>query len=250
MTDNEFMIFPAIDLRQGRVVRLSEGDPNRQTRYSDQPAEIARAWLQAGAKWLHVINLDAALGEEDSLNRAALQEILQTAGEFEAKVQYGGGVRDLETAEQLLNLGVQRVILGTLAIRQPELVQQAIEKWGIDRVAVSLDARGSEVMVRGWQENSQTDIWTAAHHLKECGLRWLVYTDVSRDGMQTGFNLETTFDLAWQSGLDVIASGGVRSIEDVQAARQACLAGIILGRALYEGKLDLQDAIERYQYAG
>jgi len=250
MTDHEFVIFPAIDLRHGRVVRLSEGDPNRQTRYSDQPAEIARAWLKAGASWLHVINLDAALGEDDSLNRVALREILQTTGGLGAKVQYGGGVRGLEAVEQLLNLGVQRVILGTLAVSQPELGQQAIEKWGSERVAVSLDARDGKVLVRGWQENSGLDVPETARQLKVLGLEWLVYTDVSRDGLQTGYNRPVTRALAEQSGLRVIASGGVRSDEDIAAARQAGLAGIILGRALYERKIDLKEALVRYGHAG
>jgi phosphoribosylformimino-5-aminoimidazole carboxamide ribotide isomerase len=246
----EFLLFPAIDLRHGKVVRLSEGDPSRQTRYSDSPAGVAREWLNDGAKWLHVINLDGALEGDAFSNREALVDILKSAKEHGAFVQYGGGIRSLDIAQELIDLGVQRVILGTLAVAQPDIVQQAVARWGSERVAVSLDARGSEVMVRGWRESGAVDIWTVAAHLKSAGLKWLIFTDVSRDGMQTGFNRDTTFELAWQSGLDVIAAGGVRSIDDILSAKQAFLGGIILGRALYEGNVDLKEAFERVQNAG
>ena len=250
MSAEVFTIFPAIDLRQGKVVRLSEGDPARQTDYSENPVETARNWLDAGAKWLHVVNLDAALGEDETLNRTALNGILKTAHECKAAVQYGGGIRSLATAQELLDMGVQRIIFGTLAATQPDQLQEALQRWGVERVAVSLDARGRDVLVRGWQDNSHLDLLDMAGNLKAGGLQWLVYTDVARDGLQSGFNQSVTLELARQSRLKVIASGGVCSLEEVTAAQQAGLAGIILGRALYEGNINLKEAITRYQNAG
>lgn len=242
-----FTIFPAIDLRQGRVVRLMEGDPTRQTNYSSSPADAARRWLDAGAAWLHVINLDGAFGEDTRLNEAALDAILQAAAPYQARIQLGGGLRDLVSFENALDRGATRAILGTLAVQEPQAIEEAIRRWGTDRVAASLDARGAEIQVHGWQEGSGQDLYETGEQLAGLGLRWLVYTDIGRDGMQTGFNRQTTVTLARRSGLQVIASGGVRSEQDIAAARQDGLAGIILGRALYEGKIHLDQAIKDYQ---
>ena len=245
--NQHFKIFPAIDLRQGQVVRLMEGDPNRQTDYSPDPSETARRWLDAGATWLHVINLDGAFGEDTHKNMQALEGILQAAEPYGASVQFGGGLRSPENLEAALERGVTRGILGTLAVQQPEAAEEALQKWGAERVAVSLDARGTDVQVYGWQEGSGLNLFDLASRFAGMGLRWLVYTDVGRDGMQTGFNRQTTVQLARESGLQVIASGGVRAIEDVANASQNGLAGIILGRALYENHIDLAQAIQTYQ---
>src|SRR5512140_971977 len=145
-----FTIYPAIDLRGGKVVRLKEGDPARLTAYSDDPAETARHWLEAGTRWLHVVNLDGAFGENDALNRAALESILKT----EAQVQFGGGIRSLAAVDQALELGVSRVILGTIAIEQPNVVAAAMKKFGPEKIAVGIDARDGLVRVRGWKEDS------------------------------------------------------------------------------------------------
>ncbi len=243
----QFTLYPAIDLRHGQVVRLKEGDPQRQTRFSDNPAETARRWLDAGAAWLHIINLDGAFGEEKSPNLMALEAILLAARQFDAKIQWGGGLRDLEGIQKVLDMGVTRTILGTLAVQDPHVLEKALQHWGEEQIAVSLDARGEVVQTHGWQASSQLNLFETAAQLKQLGLRHLIYTDISRDGMQTGFNLETTLRLAEQSGLQVIASGGVRSSEDIAAARANGLAGIILGRALYEGQIDLADALRQYQ---
>ncbi len=243
----QFILYPAIDLRRGQVVRLKEGDPLRQTQFSDNPAETAQRWLDAGAVWLHVINLDGAFGEEESPNLLAVQAILDAAQPYNARIQLGGGLRDLEGIQKVLDLGVERAILGTLAVKDPDALAAALLRWGNERIAVSLDARGEVVQTHGWQENSHLNLFTMAAQLKGQGLRHLVYTDISRDGMQTGFNLETTVQLAQQSGLQVIASGGVRSPEDIAAAQANGLAGIILGRALYEGQINLADALGKYQ---
>ena len=235
-----FIIFPAIDLRQGCVVRLVEGNPQNQTSYSQQPAETARRWLDAGAAWLHVVNLDGAFGADASRNLAALEDILKAAQPYRARVQFGGGLRSLENVEKALGMGVARAVLGTLAVQNAPLLAALLPRWGSERIAASLDARGEEVQVQGWQQGSGRNLYDLAADLKALGLRWLVYTDIARDGRQTGFNHHTSLQLARQSGLAVIASGGVRSSEDIKLARQGGLAGIIIGRALYEGNINLE----------
>lgn len=239
-----FRVYPAIDLRGGQVVRLKEGDPARLTAYSDDPAETARRWLEAGARWLHVVNLDGAFGERDKVNREALKAILDVAKLFDADVQFGGGVRSLEAVEAALSLGVSRVVLGTTAIEKPDVVAEAVLRFGAEHIAVGIDARDGFVRVRGWKENSGISAVDLANKMKSLGLRTVIFTDVSRDGLGSGLNISSTRVLAYISELEVIASGGVHTIEDVLAAREAHLAGVIIGRALYEGTIDLQRALQ------
>ena len=238
-----FTLYPAIDLRGGKVVRLKEGDPTRLTAYSDDPAEIARRWLDAGAPWLHVVNLDGAFGENDAANRAALIEILDMAKPFKACVQFGGGMRSLDGIEAAVSLGVSRVVLGTVAIENPAVVTDALKQFGAERIAVGIDARDGFVRVRGWKENSGVSAIDLALQMRTSGLRTVIFTDVSRDGLGSGLNVASTRALAEISRLDVIASGGVHTLEDVIAARDAKLAGVIVGRAIYEGTLDLKEAL-------
>ena len=233
-----FIVYPAIDLRAGQVVRLKEGDPNRQTQYSADPAKTARRWIEAGARWLHVVNLDGAFGETDTTNRDALEAILTEAAPAGVPVQFGGGLRSLEAVQAVLELGVARAVLGTLAVEQPEILRSGHHPWGSERIAASLDARDGRVQVRGWQSDTPLLAVDAARSLKKNELTWLVFTDIARDGLQTGLNLAATTALAQESGLQVIASGGVSRLEDVLEAKKAGLAGVIVGRALYEGSID------------
>lgn len=242
----EFTLYPALDLRRGadgasRVVRLVEGDPQRQTVYSLDPAETARRWLQAGARWLHVVNLDAAFQGGAAGHSPALAGILKAAAEFGAQVQYGGGLRSLAAIETVLAAGVSRVVLGTAAVELPELLDEALRRWGNERVAAGLDARDGLVRVRGWQSNTGLPALELALELRRRGLEWLVFTDISRDGQQSGLNLAATAVLQQSSGLRVIASGGLKALDELHQARRAGLAGAILGRALYEGSLRLED---------
>ena len=239
-----FTVYPAIDLRGGKVVRLKEGDPARMTAYSDDPADTARRWLEAGAAWLHVVNLDGAFGESDDLNRDALKMILNVAKSFDARVQFGGGLRSLEAIEPALSLGVNRVVLGTIAIENPEVVAEALQRFGGARIAVGIDARDGNVRVRGWKDDSGVSAMDLALQMKNLGFRTVVFTDVSRDGLGNGLNIKSTRELAESSGLDVIASGGVYTIQDVIAARKANLSGVIIGRALYEGTIELEQALQ------
>lgn len=235
-----FTIYPAIDLRGGKVVRLKEGDPARMTSYSADPAETAWRWLDAGAAWLHVVNLDGAFGESDNANRAALESILKLG----AHVQFGGGMRSLDAIDAALSLGVSRVVLGTIAIEQPDVVAEALTRFGAERIVAGIDARDGLVRTRGWKDNSGVKATNLALHMRDFGLRTIIFTDVSRDGLGSGLNIPSTRKLAEVSGLDVIASGGVHTIEDVIAARDVNLAGVIIGRALYDGTVDFKRALQ------
>ena len=235
-----FAIYPAIDLHGGKVVRLKEGDPTRMTSYSDDPAETARRWLSAGSSWLHVVNLDGAFGENDNVNHSALESILKLG----AQVQFGGGVRSLDAIEHALDLGVSRVVLGTIAIDEPNVVAEALKKYGNNRIAVGIDARDGLVRVRGWKDDGGISAIALALQMRMLGLATVIFTDIRRDGLGSGLNIPATSELSERSGLDVIASGGVHSIEDVIAARDANLAGTIIGRALYEGTIDLVEALQ------
>lgn len=238
-----FTIYPAIDLRGGKVVRLKEGDPARMTAYSDDPAETAKRWLTMGAKWLHVVNLDGAFGEGDSANQKALLSILKTANEFGADVQFGGGLRSLESVSQALSLGVSRIVFGTIAVEQSNVVENTLKKFGSEKIAVGIDARDGMVRVRGWQSDGGVSAEDLALQMRILGLSTIIFTDVSRDGMGHGLNIAATRALADVSGMNVIASGGVHTLDDVTAAREANLSGVIIGRALYEGTIDLKDAL-------
>lgn len=239
----EFIVFPAIDLRRGEVVRLQEGDPLRQTMYSHDPAETALLWLQQGAKWLHVVNLDGAFGEADDANRAALSLIIEKAKNASAAVQFGGGVRSLQALEDVFALGVARVVLGTAALEDPSLAETARRRWGSERIALGLDAQQGIVRTRGWKEATGRNALDVALQYARLGLRWIVFTDIARDGMGKGLNLEFTRRLAEVSGLKVVASGGVNGLEDVRCALQTGLSGVIIGRALYEGLVKLEDCL-------
>jgi len=239
------IVYPAIDMRGGRCVRLRQGDFAAETVFADDPADAARRWVDEGAAWLHVVNLDGALGEvgADSPNLAALERILRVVP---APVQFGGGVRSLEDVARLLGLGVARVILGTVAVRQPEVVAEAVAQHGAERVAVGIDARDGRVTVQGWTEAAETTAPELAARMAALGVRHAIYTDVGRDGMLVGVNVEGTVGLARASGLQVIASGGVASLDDVRALKareDEGIAGVIIGMALYREAIRLPEAL-------
>jgi phosphoribosylformimino-5-aminoimidazole carboxamide ribotide isomerase len=241
-----FTIYPAIDLRGGQVVRLKEGDPDRMTVYSNDPLETVGRWLEEGAEWVHVVNLDGAFGVKDIENRLALEKILKTG----ARIQFGGGMRSLDGIERAIKLGVSRVVLGTIAVEQPEIIGAALDRFGEERVAVGIDARDGLIRIRGWKETGGISADDLALQMRNIGVRTVIFTDVARDGLNSGLNIQATRDLAEKSRLDVIASGGVRSLEDVKAAFDADLCGVIIGRALYDGTVGLRDAIDLIHHEG
>jgi len=236
-----FIIYPAIDLRNGQVVRLSEGDPDRQTSYSADPAETARQFLAAGAEWLHVINLDGAFGFGEVRNMTAVASILKVVKQVGGKVQFGGGLRSMESIEKAFEMGVSRVVLGTAIVDAPGLLDDVLERWGAERVVAGLDARDGWLRTHGWQGETGLNVADVAIALKDKGVTTLVYTDIARDGLQKGLNLESTMEIARVSGMKVIASGGVGSLEDIEAVKRSGLAGVIVGRAIYENSVSLQD---------
>lgn len=235
----EWAIYPAIDLRRGRVVRLKQGDPRRETRYADDPVQVAQEWQTADASWLHVVNLDGAFGEQGVENRRALECLVRVG----IAVQFGGGLRSRDALQQALDLGVRRLVLGTAAVEDPDLVDWALQSFGADRLALGIDARDGKVRIRGWGEGTSISVLDLAQQWAERGVRHVVFSDVARDGMGSGLNVASTVELKTATGLQVIASGGVASLEDVRNAYRAGLNGVIIGRALYEGCVDLQDAL-------
>ncbi|MEN6393209.1 MAG: 1-(5-phosphoribosyl)-5-[(5-phosphoribosylamino)methylideneamino]imidazole-4-carboxamide isomerase [Anaerolineaceae bacterium] len=242
-----FTIYPAIDLRQGQVVRLKKGDPSRQTIYSDNPSQTARRWLDAGARWLHVVNLDGAFEEPDSKNQLAMQQIIKIADEYGANIQFGGGLRTIEAIEYVLDLGVQRVVLGTVVVKNQLILEEAIQRWGADKIAAGLDAYHGFIHVRGWKEQTPIQVIDIARLLQSLGLRWLIFTDIAQDGMGTGINLEQTLELSRACPLQIIASGGVNSLDDIQKVRQSGLSGVIVGQALYSGSIQVEQLFEANQ---
>lgn len=240
-----FTLFPAIDLRRGRCVRLRQGDPAAETVFSDDPAAMAMHWVRQGAGWLHVVNLDGALGDQgpDAVNLRRLAEIRAAVA---VPIQFGGGLRTLADVERALALGASRVVLGTAAVQDPSFVGRAIAAFGAERVVVGLDARGGVVATHGWQQSSGLPVLDVARRLRDQGLLRVLYTDIARDGTLSGVDAEATAALAQASGLRVIASGGVRDLEDIRrlvAVADAGVEGVVVGQALYTGSLDLAEAL-------
>jgi phosphoribosylformimino-5-aminoimidazole carboxamide ribotide isomerase len=235
------ILFPAIDLKEGLAVRLEQGDMNRATVFHRDPAAQARAFEQQGFEYLHIVDLDGAFAGKP-VNAAAVDRILETIG---IPVQLGGGVRDTATVEAWLEKGVTRVIIGTAAVRDPPFVKQAARDYP-GRIAVGLDARDGKVAVEGWASTSELSVLEIARRFEDVGVAAIVYTDIARDGMLQGLNLDATISLADAISIPVIASGGLASIDDIKALlepRAKKLAGAIAGRALYDGRLDATDAL-------
>lgn len=234
------IIYPAIDLRGGKVVRLKEGDPARQTVFSDDPIATARQWVEGGATWIHMVNLDGAFSEAND-NGA----ILKAVSKLGVQVQFGGGLRRIDDVTRALEHGAARVVLGTAAIERPELIAEAIHEWGAERVCVALDARDGKIATHGWQQTSELTPVQLGKQMAKLGARHALYTDVSRDGALTGVNIEATVTLAQETGLAVIASGGVSSLDEIrELAATNAVAGVIVGMALYEGHITLTEALQ------
>ena len=232
------IIFPAIDLHGGKCVRLIQGDFDKETVYSYDPSATALKWQAAGAKFLHVVDLDGArAGSPQNLD--AIKKILTAV---EIPIEVGGGIRTLDDAEKILSLGVRRVILGSVAVENISLVEEAARRFG-DKIVVGIDARGGFVAVHGWEKSSTVRADELAKKIVAAGVKTIIYTDISKDGMLSGVDAKIFSELAKSSGAQVVASGGVRSIDDIPALLAAGVSGVIVGKAIYTGALDLKTAI-------
>ncbi len=235
------IVIPAIDLKEGNCVRLEQGEMERDTVFSHNPAEQALKWQEAGAELLHLVDLDGAFAGQPK-NRDAITSILKT---ITIPAQLGGGIRDMATIESYLALGLSRVIIGTAAQRNPELVVEACKKFP-GRIVVGIDARNGMVAVQGWAEVTGVTAVDLARRFEDCGVCAIIYTDISRDGMMGGPDLEATRALAEAISIPVIASGGVSSLKDIEnlmAIEQSGVTGVITGKAIYTGAIDLYEAI-------
>jgi phosphoribosylformimino-5-aminoimidazole carboxamide ribotide isomerase len=232
-------LLPSIDIRSGRVVRLSQGEATRQTVYGDDPVAVAERFVEQGASWIHVVDLDRALGTGDNL--PAVAQIANRVGS-RVRLQLGGGFRTLELVRAGLDLGVARVVIGTAAAVDPSFVASAVSATGSERLVVGIDTREGQVALRGWTETSTERAEELARRVVADGIDTVIYTDIGRDGMLGGPDLAGAAALL-ATGARVIVSGGVASAEDIRGARASGLAGVIVGRALYEGRLTLSEAL-------
>ncbi|MGE0660611.1 MAG: 1-(5-phosphoribosyl)-5-[(5-phosphoribosylamino)methylideneamino]imidazole-4-carboxamide isomerase [Reyranellaceae bacterium] len=235
------ILFPAIDLKDGKCVRLVRGDMDSATVFDLEPADQATSFIKAGCEWLHLVDLNGAV-EGRPVNEQAVRSILAAV---KAPAQLGGGIRDMATIERWLAAGIARVILGTVALRQPELVKDACRRFP-GKIAVGIDARGGLVAVQGWTETSRVKALDLALRFEDAGVAAIIYTDIERDGAMGGPNIDATVDLAHHLATPVIASGGVSSLDDLRELREhesAGIVGVICGRALYDGRIDPARAV-------
>lgn len=242
-------IIPSIDLQAGRCVRLTQGRKDSATVYDDDPIEIARSYEASGAQMIHIVDLDGAFSNPNSRNRQVLRKIISR---IRIPLQFGGGLRSLEDVAQVIELGVARVVIGTLAVEAPKSLDQALRLFGADRIAVGIDARNGQALTRGWEKEGNQSALELAHNVASMGVERIIYTDVARDGMLTGVNVEQTCAIARESGLKVTASGGVASLEDIERLMNAVrgrdgasgIDSLIIGKAIYEGRFTLEEALK------
>jgi len=236
------LIIPAIDLKDGRCVRLLQGRKSEMTVYNENPVEVAREFAAAGAQMIHVVDLDGAFNESASPNRAVLREIVEAV---DVPIEFGGGVRTIEHVRELCNAGVARVVLGTVAAESPDALQKFVNEFA-SRICVGIDARDGRVMTRGWETATPILATDLARSVAECGVERIIYTDIARDGALVGPNIQQTLAVAEAANVRVTASGGVSSLDDIKRLRDtgdARVDSVIVGKALYEGKFRLEEAI-------
>lgn len=234
-------LFPAIDIREGRAVRLLRGDYAAMTVYSEDPAAVARSFAQAGAEFIHIVDLDGA----KSGGTPNLELIGRIIAESGLKAEVGGGIRDTEAVKKYLELGVSRVIIGTAAVKNPEFLKEALERWG-SAVAVGVDEREGVAAVQGWTESGGIDCFALCEKLQNAGVKTVICTDISKDGAMQGPNIELYRELKRRFTMEVIASGGVSALDDLTRLREAGADGAILGKSLYTGSIDLGEALRRF----
>lgn len=235
-------IYPAIDLKDGKCVRLLQGDYNKVTVFGD-PIGAALKWANDGASFLHLVDLDGAK-EGKSVNQEVIKIILKN---INIPIQLGGGIRSLEDIDRLLSLGITRVILGSIAVKNIEVVKEAIKKWGSEKIVVGVDAKDGYVAIHGWLDKTDIKALDFCIELEKIGVKYIVYTDIARDGMLAGYNVNSTKEIVEATSLKVIASGGASSISDLREIEKINCEGVIIGKALYLQKIDLKEAIKEFE---
>ncbi|MBQ2752697.1 MAG: 1-(5-phosphoribosyl)-5-[Firmicutes bacterium] len=235
-------IYPAIDIKNGQCVRLRQGKFDDVTVYGDDPIKVAEKFVKSGATYLHIVDLDGARNGM-SYNQEIIKEIVER---FNVPVQTGGGVRSMRDIEKRISLGVSRVILGTVAVKNPELVQEAVKVYG-DKIGVGIDAVNGWVAIHGWEEISQVTALDLCMRMKDYGVKTIMYTDISKDGMMIGPNVEATKEIIKMTGVDIIASGGITTMMDLENLEAIGAHGTVIGKALYQGALKLSDVIARFE---
>ncbi len=237
-------LYPAIDIKDGQCVRLKKGLFNEVTVYSNEPYKIAESFEADNAKFIHTVDLDGAL-KGRSVNAETIKKIVNSVS---IPVQLGGGIRTLDNIKEVLDLGVYRAIIGTKAVENPEFIKQAIDKFGAEHIVVGIDAKDGLVAVEGWEKLSDKTALSMALAMKAMGVQTIVYTDISKDGMLAGPNIEQTRLLSDKTGIDIIASGGVSCMQDLENINNAGIHGAIIGKALYENRVVLKDAVEKFEH--
>lgn len=232
------IVFPAIDIIKGKCVRLAQGQYDKITIFSDDPVNMALQFQKAGAEYLHVVDLDGARGESN--NREIISNIAKS---LDIPVQTGGGIRTMADIDEVLNLGLARVILGTSAVKNPDLVAEAIKKYG-DKIIVGIDAKDGYVAIEGWEKTSSFKALEFAAKMEALGVSTIIYTDINTDGMLAGPNMYAMKEMVNEVSMDVIASGGVASLKDIRKLKETGVAGVIVGKAIYTGDLDLKQALQ------
>lgn len=232
-------IFPAIDIKDGKAVRLLQGRADAVTVFHDSPLDAALLWKSKGARWLHLVDLDGAFSGK-RVNSAIIKSIVNETG---LNIQVGGGIRTLQDVESMLHMGVTRVIIGTAAYTQPDFLEQCVRAFGGFAIACGIDAQNGKVAIKGWVESADLSPVELGKRVQAQGVQTAVYTDISKDGMLTGPNLEATRQMIEETGLQIVASGGISSLEDLRSCKEIGAYGAILGKAIYTGAVDLKDAL-------
>lgn len=235
-------LFPAIDIKDGKCVRLKQGLFKEVTVYSERPYEVAVEFEKCGADYIHLVDLDGSL-KGRSINADTIKEIVANVN---IPVELGGGIRTMENIKETLELGVNRVIIGTKACEEPDFVKEAVDRFGADKIVAGIDAKDGFVAIKGWEEVSQVTALSLALRMKEMGIRTIIYTDIAKDGMLVGPNVAKTKELSDATGLDIVASGGMSSIEDLKNLAKENIYGAIIGKAIYEKRIDLREAVRLF----
>jgi len=235
-------IYPAIDIKNGQCVRLRQGKFDDVTVYGDDPMKVAAKWVESGATFLHIVDLDGAR-QGTSYNQHIIKEIAEN---FHVPVQTGGGIRSMRDIEEKIALGVSRVILGTVAVKNPEIVCEAVKAYG-DKIAVGIDAINGRVAIHGWEEVSRVSALELCIKMRDYGVKTIIYTDISKDGMMIGPNIQSTKEVIEATGINIIASGGISTMADLENVEALGSHGVIIGKALYQGALNLKEILQRFE---